>query len=144
MCWVIKVVLGLIGVMVLKKWKFQVNNFLDLLKWIWLVFVFNIMEIKCILFWVVEVIRLYFVFVVVFVFMLLIFRLLFYSRWLWLGWWILLKVNFFFLWMVYFFGILWINVLFSNVILCVVLNCFGVFRLCIVWKVVLVRFSFLV
>lgn len=78
-------VLGLIGVMVLKKWKFQVNNFLDLLKWIWLVFVFNIMEIKCILFWVVEVIRLYFVFVVVFVFMLLIFRLLFYSRWLWLG-----------------------------------------------------------
>lgn len=144
MCWVIKVVLGLIGVMVLKKWKFQVNNFLDLLKWIWLVFVFNTMEIKCILFWVVEVIRLYFVFVVVFVFMLLIFRLLFYSRWLWLGWWILLKVNFFFLWMVYFFGILWINVLFSNVILCVVLNCFGVFRLCIVWKVVLVRFSFLV
>lgn len=144
MCWVIKVVLGLIGVMVLKKWKFQVNNFLDLLKWIWLVFVFSIMEIKCILFWVVEVIRLYFVFVVVFVFMLLIFRLLFYSRWLWLGWWILLKVNFFFLWMVYFFGILWINVLFSNVILCVVLNCFGVFRLCIVWKVVLVRFSFLV
>lgn len=46
------------GLMVLKKWKFQVSSFLFLVLWFLKVCLFIIVEIKCIWFLVVEVIRL--------------------------------------------------------------------------------------